>query len=163
MTTDMVNQPPHYTSHPSGVECIDVAKHMGFVLGNAFKYVWRFGMKGNATQDIDKAMFYLRLYINSPELPPLQQFVERVHRRRLAAACPFEAVRSVDRENWPLIYIYDGWRLDNRDLLLLAISSLEYERSDLSRRERMKNDQNTRPPSPYISRHTHGVHQRAKQ
>src|SRR5581483_2936486 len=38
---DMVNHPPHYTSHPSGVECIQVTEHMNFCLGNAIKYLWR--------------------------------------------------------------------------------------------------------------------------
>lgn len=32
---DQVNNPKHYTSHPSGVECIQVTEHMGFNLGNA--------------------------------------------------------------------------------------------------------------------------------
>jgi hypothetical protein len=36
---DAVNHPPHYTSHPSGVECIQVTEHMGFCLGNAVKYI----------------------------------------------------------------------------------------------------------------------------
>lgn len=32
---DPVNHPPHYTAHPSGVECIQITEHMGFCLGNA--------------------------------------------------------------------------------------------------------------------------------
>ena len=39
--TDMVNHPPHYTNHPSGVECIQITEHMNFCLGNALKYIWR--------------------------------------------------------------------------------------------------------------------------
>ena len=31
----MVNHPPHYKQHPSGVECIEITRNMGFVLGNA--------------------------------------------------------------------------------------------------------------------------------
>ena len=30
---DAVNHPKHYTSHPSGVECIAITEHMGFCLG----------------------------------------------------------------------------------------------------------------------------------
>lgn len=26
--TDSVNHPPHYTHHPSGVECIQITEHM---------------------------------------------------------------------------------------------------------------------------------------
>lgn len=58
--TDMVNHPPHYTSHPSGIEAIQVTRHMSFNLGNVVKYVWRAGQKGDAIQDLEKAMFYLK-------------------------------------------------------------------------------------------------------
>ena len=57
--TDLVNHPPHYTSHPSGVECIDVVEHMGFNLGCAIKYIWRADEKGNALQDLEKARWYI--------------------------------------------------------------------------------------------------------
>ena len=60
MADDMVNHPPHYTSHPSGVECIQITRHMGFNLGNAIKYIWRADLKGNATEDLKKAEFYIR-------------------------------------------------------------------------------------------------------
>lgn len=57
--TDPVNHPPHYTAHPSGVECIQVTEHMGFCLGNAVKYIWRADLKGDAVQDLEKARWYL--------------------------------------------------------------------------------------------------------
>jgi hypothetical protein len=56
---DPVNHPKHYVSHPSGVECIDITRHMGFNLGNVFKYVWRADLKHNAIEDLEKAQFYL--------------------------------------------------------------------------------------------------------
>jgi hypothetical protein len=55
---DMVNHPPHYTEHPSGVECITVTEHMNFCLGNAMKYIWRADLK-NGTEDLEKAVWYL--------------------------------------------------------------------------------------------------------
>lgn len=58
--TDMVNHPPHYTVHPSGVEAIEITRHMNFNLGNAMKYIWRADLKGNATQDLEKAIFYIQ-------------------------------------------------------------------------------------------------------
>jgi hypothetical protein len=58
--TDMINHPPHYTSHPSGVECIQVTRHMGFNLGNAVKYIWRADLKGAALDDLRKAEFYIK-------------------------------------------------------------------------------------------------------
>ena len=58
-SADMVNHPPHYTVHPSGVECIQVTEHMGFCLGNAMKYIWRADEKGKAIEDLEKAKWYL--------------------------------------------------------------------------------------------------------
>ena len=57
--SDMVNHPPHYTSHPSGVECIQITEHMGFCLGNAIKYLWRADMK-NGVEDLEKAAWYIQ-------------------------------------------------------------------------------------------------------
>lgn len=59
--TDSVNHPPHYNSHPSGVECIQVTEHMNFNLGNAVKYIWRAGLKSeSATTDLAKAAWYVQ-------------------------------------------------------------------------------------------------------
>jgi hypothetical protein len=59
MTHDTVDHPQHYTSHPSGVECITVTEHMGFNLGNAVKYIWRADLKADALEDLRKAAWYL--------------------------------------------------------------------------------------------------------
>ncbi|NQX75688.1 MAG: DUF3310 domain-containing protein [Epibacterium sp.] len=56
---DVVNHPSHYTSHPSGVECIQVTEHYGFCIGNAIKYLWRAGLKDDAVQDLEKAAWYV--------------------------------------------------------------------------------------------------------
>jgi hypothetical protein len=56
---DPVNAPKHYLSHPSGVECIEVTRHMNFNLGNVVKYLWRADEKGVALQDLEKAAWYL--------------------------------------------------------------------------------------------------------
>lgn len=63
-THDPVNHPSHYTSHPSGVECITVTEWMNFNLGNAVKYIWRAGDKGNQLEDLKKARWYLEREIN---------------------------------------------------------------------------------------------------
>ena len=57
--TDNVNHPKHYTSHPSGIECIQVAEHMSFNLGNAVKYIWRADLKGKQIEDLKKAIWYV--------------------------------------------------------------------------------------------------------
>ena len=54
-----VDHPDHYTSHPSGVECIQITEHMNFCLGNAVKYIWRSDSKGDPILDLRKAIFYL--------------------------------------------------------------------------------------------------------
>jgi hypothetical protein len=56
---DPVSHPAHYTSHPSGVECLTITRWMGFNLGNAMKYIWRADMKGAAIEDLRKAAFYI--------------------------------------------------------------------------------------------------------
>jgi hypothetical protein len=56
---DAVTNPAHYTAHASGIECIQITEHMNFCLGNAIKYIWRAGLKGDAIEDLEKAMWYL--------------------------------------------------------------------------------------------------------
>ena len=56
---DPVNQPKHYTEHPSGVECIQITEHMDFNLGNALKYIWRCDLKKDAVEDLRKAQWYI--------------------------------------------------------------------------------------------------------
>jgi hypothetical protein len=56
---DVVNHPTHYTDHPSGIECIQITEHMGFNLGNAFKYIWRCDLKNDAIEDLHKAVWYV--------------------------------------------------------------------------------------------------------
>jgi len=53
-----VVRPPHYTSHPSGIECIEVTRHMTFNRGNAIKYLWRAGDKNDVSEDLEKAIWY---------------------------------------------------------------------------------------------------------
>lgn len=65
---DMVEHPPHYTSDPSGVECIEIVRHRNFNIGSAFKYLWRNGLKQDADrpavekqiEDLQKAVFYIQ-------------------------------------------------------------------------------------------------------
>ena len=59
MSNDPVNSPKHYTTHPSGIECIDVTEHMGFNLGNAVKYIWRCDLKKDAIEDLRKSIWYV--------------------------------------------------------------------------------------------------------
>jgi hypothetical protein len=57
---DPVNHPAHYTGPVPGNECIDVTRHFNFARGNAIKYIWRAGAKGNEVEDLRKAIWYLQ-------------------------------------------------------------------------------------------------------
>lgn len=65
---DNVNHPQHYTSHPSGIECIDITRHHDFCIGNAIKYLWRAGLKSEQglsdkekqIEDLQKAIWYIQ-------------------------------------------------------------------------------------------------------
>lgn len=63
---DNVNNPKHYQSHPSGVECIQITEHMNFCLGNAIKYLWRSDHK-NGMEDLKKAVWYIQREIKNRE------------------------------------------------------------------------------------------------
>jgi hypothetical protein len=54
-----INHPEHYNAHPSGVECITIIEHMPFNVGNAIKYLWRAGLKGDRIEDLQKAAWYI--------------------------------------------------------------------------------------------------------
>ena len=66
--TDSVNHPAHYNSHPSGIECIEIARHHNFNIGNTIKYLWRAGLKSEEgmedtdkqIEDLNKAIWYLK-------------------------------------------------------------------------------------------------------
>ena len=66
-----VDHPKHYNSHPSGIECITIARHHNFNIGNAIKYLWRAGLKheqgmedkDKQIEDLQKAIFYIKVEI----------------------------------------------------------------------------------------------------
>ena len=63
MEPDIVNHPPHYIEHPSGVQCIEITEHMSFCMGNAVKYLWRADKK-NGLEDLRKAAWYIQREID---------------------------------------------------------------------------------------------------
>lgn len=70
MENDNIN-PDHYKSHPSGVECIEITEHFPFCVGNAIKYLWRAGLKKDASlkgidkeiEDVKKAKWYIERHL----------------------------------------------------------------------------------------------------
>jgi hypothetical protein len=92
MTVDMVNHPPHYQGHPSGLECIEVTRGLSFCLGNTIKYLYRAEQK-NGRQDLEKAAWYLRDHVEhcGPiDVPPISATL-----RTLAAAEPHPCKQAI--------------------------------------------------------------------
>lgn len=62
---DPVNHPHHYNDGRAKcecgrkIECIDIVMDLPFNLGNAIKYLWRCDLKGNAIEDLQKAIWYI--------------------------------------------------------------------------------------------------------
>lgn len=77
---DRVNHPSHYTSHPSGIECIEITRHYCFAVGNAIKYLWRCGLKDEnglaliekEIEDLKKAIWYIKDRIH--QINPFKYF-----------------------------------------------------------------------------------------
>ena len=75
MENNEIEHPKHYTSHPSGVECITITEHHDFCIGNAIKYLWRAGLKTNENEvpinaeirDLKKALWYIKRKIERLE------------------------------------------------------------------------------------------------
>ena len=93
---DMVNQPPHYKD-ASGIECKEITCHrkMPFSLGNAIKYLYRAGSKGDLLEDLKKAEWYLRVaYLNNERVPKAVEvrLLEVAAHRKTAAGRALNAI-----------------------------------------------------------------------
>jgi hypothetical protein len=76
MENDAVDHPEHYT-RDEAIECIDAIQASmrddqfeGFLRGSVMKYIWRYKLKGNPTQDLSKAQWYLSRLIDLLEGSP---------------------------------------------------------------------------------------------
>ena len=66
-----VNHPPHYNQ--GVVECIDAIRaattgldpYEAFLAASAIKYIWRYNLKSNPVEDIEKAIWYLNRIIDN--------------------------------------------------------------------------------------------------
>ena len=57
---DVIEKPKHYNSHPSGGECIEIIEWFPANLANAWKYLYRVGLKDEAIQEMSKALWYIK-------------------------------------------------------------------------------------------------------
>ena len=97
---EKVNHPKHYNSHPSGVECLAIIRHMNHNCGAAIKYIWRNGIKPgeSAVHDLKKALFYIQDEINrledllpkpaEPRKEPNCKYMETDDPNLFAMPCP---------------------------------------------------------------------------
>jgi len=65
---DPVNNPQHYNT--GNIECIEAIQESmsseafkGYLKGNTMKYLWRYDYKGKASEDLEKAGWYLNRLI----------------------------------------------------------------------------------------------------
>jgi hypothetical protein len=65
---DPVNNPQHYNT--GNIECIEAIQESmsseafkGYLKGNTMKYLWRYDYKGKASEDLEKAGWYLNKLI----------------------------------------------------------------------------------------------------
>lgn len=98
---DMVNHPPHYKD-ASGIECIEVTKHMQFCGGNCFKYLYRAGKKGSTVEDLKKAAWYADKAWENEEVVLIKpmRLIEKiaVHRSGNIA----DAMRFIYEDHWAM-------------------------------------------------------------
>ena len=105
---DNVNHPKHYTSHPSGVECIEITEHYSFCVGNAIKYLWRAGLKKDGTladidkeiEDVQKAAWYVQRHLENLQKKKKQMAEEELDRKfDVAARVQVEAEAEQAKQN----------------------------------------------------------------
>ncbi|MEH6729276.1 MAG: DUF3310 domain-containing protein [Pseudoalteromonas distincta] len=55
---DIIEKSPHYNTR--SVEAIHFIRHMDFATGNAFKYIWRYGLKDASDIERGKRNYYIK-------------------------------------------------------------------------------------------------------
>lgn len=115
---DNVNHPKHYTSDPSGIECIDITRHRNFNIGNAIKYLWRAGLKIDADkssinkqiEDLEKAVWYI---------------VDEIHRLGGRCTVKTDSINTclpIDNESIIDTALNYGIKVADKDVTILGLS-----------------------------------------
>ena len=83
MAAENVNHPSHYNH--GKLECIDIMEDVfgidetkAFCKLNAFKYLVRAELKGNESEDIDKALWYLEKHQELAKKQEAEQIINNV-------------------------------------------------------------------------------------
>lgn len=106
--TDNVNHPSHYTMYEH--EVIELTRCLSFDAGNACKYIIRAPFKESSNQDLKKAIWYAKDFLNSKHT-----VIEHTNeqRKRIIALASYFATQIASRgENFPafakLLFIIVG-------------------------------------------------------
>ena len=116
---DQVNHPKHYTSDPSGIECIDITRHRNFNIGNAIKYLWRAGLKEDKdrklidkqVEDLNKAVWYL---------------VDEIHRLGGRCTVKTDSINTclpIDNESIINVTLNYHEKINGQDVSILGLSN----------------------------------------
>ena len=116
---DQINHPKHYTSDPSGIECIDITRHRNFNIGNAIKYLWRAGLKEDKdrklidkqVEDLNKAVWYL---------------VDEIHRLGGRCTVKTDSINTclpIDNENIINATLNYHEKINGQDVSILGLSN----------------------------------------
>lgn len=116
---DNVNHPKHYTSDPSGIECIDITRHRNFNVGNAIKYLWRAGLKIDADkssinkqiEDLEKAVWYI---------------VDEIHRLGGRCTVKTDSINTclpIDNESIIEAVLNYHIKINNREISILGLTN----------------------------------------
>lgn len=65
--SDDINNPDHYTWHPTGVEAIEIIEHFPHNVAAAMGYLWRHERKGEPLKDLRKAAWHIQREIAKRE------------------------------------------------------------------------------------------------
>lgn len=124
MTTNDAINPDHYKTHPvfGDLECVDVTSRLGFLRGNAVKYLWRLGRKDDASQDAYKALWYIDRLASSYTAPSESTGASHIHATTIKDSellSRLTPTHQVDLIQWAVIGTDNNESLDEAAALLI--------------------------------------------
>jgi hypothetical protein len=113
-----IDHPSHYNGHPSGVEAIEVCRHMSFNLGSAFKYLYRLHDKETPYKNASKALWYVQDEIRNTGMLMRAMYLAiwKLHQEKIKIDVPMGTILACEpdplvRECLRNIYLADQTRV----------------------------------------------------
>ena len=94
---DPVKNPKHYVEHSITLQPIHILRFAPFDLGNALKYMIRAGYKDNMKQDLEKALFYINVAIETYAYDG--SVYDKFFKNHKLYLNMFEALPNIEEEN----------------------------------------------------------------